>query len=303
MAHSIPAESLTMSDLPVFSMTAFARGDANGSFGQVSVELRSVNSRHLEATLRLPDSLREHEFAWRERLRKTISRGKVELTVRLDAGLDAPASIRINTALAEQLIAAAEHIDGLTRHSSPINPTDILALPGVIVRDTPDLSELPVIVGELINAVLSDFLAMRAREGAALKAMIEARLVGIENEIATVQTRMPVIMQHFRSKLAERLSELEAALVPERLEQELVLFAQKIDVAEELDRLTAHVAEIRRVLNSGGAIGRRLDFLMQELNREANTLGSKASTADSAWSSVELKVLVEQMREQVQNVE
>ncbi len=292
-----------MSDLPVFSMTAFARRDNNGSFGQVSVELRSVNSRHLEATLRLPDSLREHEFAWRERLRKIISRGKVELTVRLDAGLDAPASIRINTALAEQLIAAAEHIDSLTRHSSPINPTDILALPGVIVRDTPDLSELPVIVGELIDAALSDFLAMRAREGAALKAMIEARLVGIENEIATVQTRMPVIMQHYRSKLADRLSELEAALVPERLEQELVLFTQKIDVSEELDRLTAHVAEVRRVLNSGGAIGRRLDFLMQELNREANTLGSKASTADSAWSSVELKVLVEQMREQVQNVE
>lgn len=292
-----------MSDLSVFSMTAFARRDASGLFGQVSVELRSVNSRHLEATLRLPDALREHEFAWRERLRKALSRGKVELTVRLDAATDAPANVRINTALAEQLIAAAEHIDALTRHSSPINPTDILALPGVIVREAPDLSELPAIVSELIDGVLCDFLAMRAREGAALKALIEARLVGIENEIAIVQTRLPVIMQHYRSKLAERLSELEAALVPERLEQELVLFAQKIDVAEELDRLTAHVAEIRRVLNSGGAIGRRLDFLMQELNREANTLGSKASTADSAWSSVELKVLVEQMREQVQNIE
>ncbi len=292
-----------MSDLPVFSMTAFARSDANGSFGQVSVELRSVNSRHLEATLRLPDSLREHEFAWRERLRKAISRGKVELTVRLDAATDACANVRVNTALAEQLIAAAEHIDALTRHSSPINPTDILALPGVIVREAPDLSELPAVVSELIDGVLSDFFAMRAREGAALNALIEARLVGIESEITTVQARLPMIVQHYRDKLAVRLSELQDALVPERLEQELVLFAQKIDVAEELDRLTAHVAEIRRVLNGGGAIGRRLDFLMQELNREANTLGSKATTADSAWSSVELKVLVEQMREQVQNIE
>ncbi|MEO6698481.1 MAG: YicC/YloC family endoribonuclease [Paraperlucidibaca sp.] len=289
--------------MPVFSMTAFARTEAHGDFGHLSVELRSVNSRHLEATLRLPDALREHEYLWRERLRQRISRGKVELTLRLDASADMLTSVRVNTALAEQLIRAAEHINSLTRHSAPINPTDILALPGVVVRDSPDISALPSVASELIDTAVNDFLAMRAREGAALKALIEARLDGITQEIATVQARLPVIVQHYRDKLATRLSELQDSLVPERLEQELVLFVQKIDVAEELDRLTAHVNEIRRVLNSGGAIGRRLDFLMQELNREANTLGSKATTADSAWSSVELKVLVEQMREQVQNIE
>jgi uncharacterized protein (TIGR00255 family) len=289
--------------MPVFSMTAFARTEAHGDFGHLSVELRSVNSRHLEATLRLPDALREHEYLWRERLRQRISRGKVELTLRLDASADMLTNVRVNTALAEQLIKAAEHINSLTRHSAPINPTDILALPGVVVRDSPDISALPSVASELIDTVVNDFLAMRAREGAALKSLIEARLDGITQEIATVQTRLPVIVQHYRDKLATRLSELQDSLVPERLEQELVLFVQKIDVAEELDRLTAHVNEIRRVLNSGGAIGRRLDFLMQELNREANTLGSKATTADSAWSSVELKVLVEQMREQVQNIE
>lgn len=291
------------STMPVFSMTAFARTEAHGDFGHLSVELRSVNSRHLEATLRLPDALREHEYLWRERLRQRISRGKVELTLRLDASADMLTNVRVNTALAEQLIKAAEHINSLTRHSAPINPTDILALPGVVVRDSPDISALPSVASELIDTVVNDFLAMRAREGAALKSLIEARLDGITQEIATVQTRLPVIVQHYRDKLATRLSELQDSLVPERLEQELVLFVQKIDVAEELDRLTAHVNEIRRVLNSGGAIGRRLDFLMQELNREANTLGSKATTADSAWSSVELKVLVEQMREQVQNIE
>lgn len=292
-----------MPDSPVYSMTAFARRELQSEFGALSLELRSVNSRHLEPTLRLPDALREHEHAWRELLRQRISRGKLEMNLRWEPSAAQDTEIEINEALVEQLLNRAEHIASLARHSSSVSPTDILAMPGVIVRKTPDAAALKSAIDSLLQHTLDDFLAMRAREGAVLAELIEARLVGIEQEVAAVRERLPGIITHYQNKLRERLSELQAELAAERLEQELVIFAQRIDVAEELDRLLAHVAEVRRVLRGGGAIGRRLDFLMQELNREANTLGSKASTADSAWSSVELKVLVEQMREQIQNIE
>lgn len=292
-----------MSDHTVYSMTAFARRESQGDFGTLVLELRSVNSRHLEASLRLPDNLRDHEHGWRDTLRQHISRGKVELSLRWEPAAQIEHGLQLNEALVEQFVRSAEHIASLARHSAPVNPTDILAMPGVIVRQSPDAGAVKAAIDELLNATLTDFLAMRAREGAALAALIEARLQGIEQEVGIVRERLPGILAHYQQKLRERLSELKAELVAERVEQELVIFAQRIDVAEELDRLLAHVAEIRRVLQGGGNVGRRLDFLMQELNREANTLGSKAATADSAWSSVELKVLVEQMREQVQNLE
>lgn len=288
---------------PVRSMTAFARAMQHGPFGQLSVELRSVNSRHLELTLRLPDVLRDLEHSWRERLRQQIGRGKVELTLRLDAGDSLADGVVLDQERARQLLQAAHEIEDLARHVGPVDPVALLRLPGVLRTQEADATALTATAEALLTQALADFLAMRAREGSALTALVEQRLQGVAREVSAVQDRLPGILAHYRERLLERIREARAELAAERVEQEVVLFAQKLDVAEELDRVLAHLAEIRRVLAGGGAIGRRLDFLMQELNREANTLGSKAVTADSAWSSVELKVLIEQMREQIQNIE
>lgn len=288
---------------PVRSMTAFARAMQHGPFGQLSVELRSVNSRHLELTLRLPDVLRDLEHSWRERLRQQIGRGKVELTLRLDAGDSLADGVVLDQERVRQLLQAAHEIEDLARHVGPVDPVALLRLPGVLRTQEADATALTATAEALLTQALADFLAMRAREGSALTALVEQRLQGVAREVSAVQDRLPGILAHYRERLLERIREARAELAAERVEQEVVLFAQKLDVAEELDRVLAHLAEIRRVLTGGGAIGRRLDFLMQELNREANTLGSKAVTADSAWSSVELKVLIEQMREQIQNIE
>ncbi|WP_022955277.1 YicC/YloC family endoribonuclease [Perlucidibaca piscinae] len=288
---------------PVRSMTAFARAMQHGPFGQLSVELRSVNSRHLELTLRLPDVLRDLEHSWRERLRQQIGRGKVELTLRLDAGDSLADGVVLDQERVRQLLQAAHEIEDLARHVGPVDPVALLRLPGVLRTQEADATALTATAEALLTQALADFLAMRAREGCALTALVEQRLQGVAREVSAVQDRLPGILAHYRERLLERIREAKAELAAERVEQEVVLFAQKLDVAEELDRVLAHLAEIRRVLTGGGAIGRRLDFLMQELNREANTLGSKAVTADSAWSSVELKVLIEQMREQIQNIE
>ncbi len=288
---------------PVRSMTAFARAMQHGPFGQLSVELRSVNSRHLELTLRLPDVLRDLEHSWRERLRQQIGRGKVELTLRLDAGDSLADGVVLDQERVRQLLQAAHEIEDLARHVGPVDPVALLRLPGVLRTQEADATALTATAEALLTQALADFLAMRAREGSALTALVEQRLQGVAREVSAVQDRLPGILAHYRERLLERIREAKAELAAERVEQEVVLFAQKLDVAEELDRVLAHLAEIRRVLTGGGAIGRRLDFLMQELNREANTLGSKAVTADSAWSSVELKVLIEQMREQIQNIE
>lgn len=290
---------------PIHSMTAFARAEQRSALGLLAIEIRSVNSRHLEASFRLADAVREREFAWRDRLREHVARGKVEISARYEAA-DSNEAVTINTARVQQLLGALRAIDQLTGHSeekAPLNAADLLRLPGVLMTQEVDASSLLASADALFVQALSDFMAMRAREGAALHELVEARLQGIEREVSGVRERLPQILQHFRSKLLARVAEAKADLSAERLEQEVVLFAQKMDVAEEVDRLLAHVTEIRRVLASGGAVGRRLDFLMQELNREANTLGSKSVSADSTLSSVELKVLIEQMREQIQNVE
>jgi len=290
---------------PIHSMTAFARAEQRSALGLLAIEIRSVNSRHLEANFRLADAVREREFAWRDRLRENVARGKVEISARYEAA-DSSEAVTINTARVQQLLGALREIDRLAGHSeekAPLNTADLLRLPGVLMTQEVDASSLLASADALFGQALSDFMAMRAREGAALHELVEARLQGIEREVSGVRVRLPQILQHFRTKLLARVAEAKADLSAERLEQEVVLFAQKMDVAEEVDRLLAHVTEIRRVLASGGAVGRRLDFLMQELNREANTLGSKSVSADSTLSSVELKVLIEQMREQIQNVE
>ena len=287
---------------PIHSMTAFARAEQRSALGLLAIEIRSVNSRHLEASFRLADAVREREFAWRDRLREQVARGKVEISARYEPA-DSSEAVTINTARVQQLLSALREIDQLAANTAPLNAVDLLRLPGVLITQEVDASALLASADALFAQAMQDFLAMRAREGAALHELVEARLQGIEREVSGVRERLPQILQHFRSKLLARVAEAKADLSAERLEQEVVLFAQKMDVAEEVDRLLAHVTEIRRVLASGGAVGRRLDFLMQELNREANTLGSKSVSADSTLSSVELKVLIEQMREQIQNLE
>lgn len=286
----------------VVSMTAFARREINSTVGQISLEIRSVNSRHLELSFRLPELLREREFAWRDLIRSRISRGKMEVNLRITAAQDNESSaLVLNQPLLAQLIERMKEVDRLIPHIAPASSLDVLRMPGVLLSEETDHSALMTQADTLLTQALDDFIAMRAREGAALSELIMQRLTQVEAEVATVRDRLPQIMSSYQQRLRARFDEL--SINPERLEQELVLFAQKMDVAEELDRLLTHVTEIRRVLQQGGAVGRRLDFLMQELNREANTLGSKAVTAESSWSSVELKVLIEQMREQIQNIE
>ena len=287
----------------ISSMTAFARRELRGDFGLVMCEIRSVNHRYLEPTFRLSDLVRELEMPLREKLRQQLSRGKIDIWIKHETIDNDVAEIRINHELATRLVAAASEIDKMTRHAAPLNAADILRIPGVVCPAQPNQQVVTQVALTLFDDTLMDFIAMRQREGAAINTMISQRLNAIAIECEKVRIRMPIIMAHYRQRLLSRLQEVKAELNPERVEQEVVLFAHKIDVAEELDRLNAHVVEIRRVLNQEQAVGRKLDFLMQELNREANTLGSKSVSADSSLSSVELKVLIEQMREQIQNIE
>ncbi|HNC86429.1 MAG TPA: YicC family protein [Agitococcus sp.] len=284
-------------------MTAFARRELRGDFGLLVCEIRSVNQRYLEANLRLSDVVRELEMPLRDKLRQQLSRGKVDVWIKHEAIEGNVSNIHINQDLAARLVAAASQIDQLARHAAPLNAADILRLPGVVCVAEPNQQALLAATQSLFDQTLSDFVAMRQREGQALQQFIGQRLDLIAIECEKVCERMPHILAHYRQRLLARLQDIKAELDNDRLEQEMVLFAHKIDVAEELDRLSAHLVEIKRVLQQGGAVGRKLDFLMQELNREANTLGSKSVSADSSLSSVELKVLIEQMREQIQNLE
>lgn len=286
----------------VHSMTAFARSERAGGYGTLSWELRSVNHRYLEPHLRLPDAFRDLEGAVREALRQGLSRGKVECTLRFtEAG--SGKTLQVDRDCAAQLITAAEEVAALIRQPAPINPLEVLAWPGVLVGDATDPQALNAAALELFGEALAQLREGREREGAELARLLEERLDGILLEVATLREQIPNMLGLQRQKILDRFAELKLELDSQRLEQELVMLAQKSDVAEELDRLSTHVGEVRRVLKAGGAAGRRLDFLMQELNREANTLGSKAYDPRSTQAAVNLKVLIEQMREQVQNIE
>ncbi|WP_225775781.1 YicC/YloC family endoribonuclease [Pseudomonas sp. Marseille-Q5115] len=286
----------------VHSMTAFARAERAGAHGTLSWELRSVNHRYLEPHLRLPDAFRELEGAVREALRGGLSRGKVECTLRWneEAGSQAP---KLDLARAAELIEAAQAVAALIQQPAAIDPLQVLALPGVMVSESVDTQAMQAGALALFNEALAEMKAGRAREGAELARLINDRLDAMAEDIAALREQVPQMLAAHRQKILDRFAEVRAELDPVRLEQELVLLAQKSDVAEELDRLATHVREVRRVLASPGAAGRRLDFLMQELNREANTLGSKAFDPRSTQAAVNLKVLIEQMREQVQNIE
>jgi uncharacterized protein (TIGR00255 family) len=283
-------------------MTAFARVEHSSSQGTLSWEIRSVNHRYLEPHLRLPEAFRDLEGAVREALRQGLSRGKVECTLRLTEEVTGK-PLQIDQARAAQLIAAAQSIASLITTPAPLNPLEVLAWPGVLVADSADPQAQNAAALKLFAQALEELSNGRAREGAELARLLNERLEQMLLEIAALRELVPQMLATQRQKILDRFKEMQAELDPQRLEQEMVLLAQKSDVAEELDRLSTHVSEVRRVLKAGGAAGRRLDFLMQELNREANTLGSKAFDPRSTQAAVTLKVLIEQMREQVQNIE
>lgn len=283
------------------SMTAWAGGERATAWGTLSCELRSVNHRFLEVGLRLPEDLRAAESALRERITARVNRGKIEAVLRLRSA-DGAASLAVNQALVDQLANLALGLGSKFPHMR-IGFTDLLQYPGVIQGEAVDASALQAQALELLDEVLDGFIAAREREGGKLAAAIAERVDGIEQIAGQVRELIPVIREGQRAKLAARLADLPHPVEPGRAEAELVLWLQKLDVDEELDRLASHIAEIRRVLRSREPVGRRLDFLLQEFNREANTTGSKSVDSRTSNAAVELKVLIDQIREQVQNIE
>lgn len=285
----------------IHSMTAFARQDIKADWGNAAWEIRSVNQRYLETYLRMPEHLRSLEPILRERFRKNIQRGKVECNLRFES-LDNDGSLTINKTLAKQVIEQANWIIEQAG-SGEINPLDILKWPGVIATPEQDIDGINKELLVQFDIALQQFIAARASEGENLKVMIVTRLTAISELVTTIRSQMPTIMTWQRERLNKRFQDAKIQADPDRLEQELVLLAQKVDVAEELDRLDSHVSESQKIMKKGGACGRRLDFMMQEFNREANTLASKSINSEITQASVELKVLIEQMREQIQNIE
>ncbi|MGY8872895.1 MAG: YicC/YloC family endoribonuclease [Pseudomonadales bacterium] len=284
------------------SMTAFARQESQQSWGTLTWEVRSVNHRYLEPHLRIPEQLRELEGSLRETLRKRLSRGKVECMLRFVPEEQAQ-TLQVNEAFAKQLLAATEQMEQLMPVSQTLNPLDLLRWPGVLQDVQIDMDEVKREALKLFNKAMDDLHAGREREGKELALLIEQRLDAISVVVTDVRTKLPQILLNQRNMLKTRVTDLGVDLDPQRLEQEVVLLAQKADVDEEMDRLDTHVQEVRRILKQKEPVGRRLDFLMQELNREANTLSSKSIVTDTTQSAVELKVLIEQMREQIQNIE
>lgn len=285
------------------SMTAFARAQGQGEWGSAVCELRSINHRYLELIVRLPENLHELEAPMRECIRDHVKRGKIECHIRYQPGDKSGSDITINTQLASKLCKAAENVGQLLRNPQPINPMDVLHWPGILQMAEMDLEMVEDKIIFLLEKSLKDLIDARLREGAELKQLFLQRLEKMKIEIAKVREHMPHILTMQRERLFARFSEASIELDSGRLEQEIVMFSQKIDVSEELDRIDTHISEVRHVLKQGGVVGRRLDFLMQELHREANTLGAKSVDGDTTHASVELKVLIEQLREQVQNVE
>lgn len=287
----------------VYSMTAFSRCELSTDRGNLAWEIRSVNHRYLEPTLRLPESFRALEGPLRERLRKSFARGKLEATLRFNPSVAGDGTLEVNQPLVDQLLAAAKRISRQMDSPFKVNPLEVLAWPGVLAGSHQDEDELVQQARELFEQAVEALKAQRAREGGELKNLLEERLEAISQRVASLREMMPELLAAHRQKLIDRFNEARLELDTTRIEQELVLLAQKMDVAEELDRLDTHVAEARHVLSGDQAMGRRLDFLMQEFNREANTLGSKAIDSRSTQAAVDLKVYIEQMREQVQNIE
>jgi len=285
------------------SMTAFARVQQSEKFGTLTWELRSVNSRYLDINCRMPEDFRAQEGRVRECINKRLQRGKIECGLRFIPEQVTETGIEVNEALVKSLIKACQQINGRLHQPSEINPVDILNWPGVVAEPEQDYKSIFEASEKMLLLALDELIENRLREGERMEKLIRDRCTAMQQIVDNVRQQLPDIRQHYREKLTARLEELKASVDRERLEQELVFLAQKMDVDEELDRLDAHLTELNDVLERDEAVGRRLDFLMQELNREANTLGSKSADISTTQVSVELKVLIEQMREQIQNIE
>lgn len=285
------------------SMTGFARTSQQHDWGTLTWEIRSVNHRYLEPAFRLPEDLREIEPHLRERIRKALFRGKLEMSLTVQKEEGANQELGLNLARVRQLSEAAQKIGTELHDAAPVNPLEVLRWPGVLQQTELDRDELLQCALTAFDQTLQHLLEHRTREGAELAQFIQQRLDNISAEVVKLRERLPEILAAQREKLKTKIEALQVDLDPERLEQEIALLAQKADVDEELDRLDTHVTEVKHTLGQKNSLGRRLDFLMQELNREANTLSSKAVVAETTQSAVELKVLIEQMREQIQNIE
>lgn len=286
----------------ISSMTAFAREEYQKSWGHVCWELRSVNHRYLDISIRLPDEWRSLDFAVRKLIQNYLKRGKIDCLLHFQAGYSNNPHFEINTVFVEQLWEAIKIVDKITGNTMPPEALTILRWPGVLELQTLDVDSVSAEVLQQLEITLEHLVVERKREGTQLAVILEQRCSAIAQEIVKVRAELPTILQAQRERLQVRLMEVVAELDKERLEQEIVLFAQKMDVAEELDRLEAHLAEVKEALTQEH-VGRRLDFLVQELHREANTLGAKSNHIKTSHSVVELKVLIEQIREQVQNIE
>jgi uncharacterized protein (TIGR00255 family) len=286
----------------IASMTGFARRELAGTFGTLTCELRSVNHRYLEPGFRLPEELRPLESELRQLLAKHLKRGKVDCTVHLRSAQAAERELRIDSVALTRVATAIGEISRAVPGAT-VDAVEVLRWPGVVETAMQDSDVLLGAGRALFQQTLDDLAAMRAREGKRLGELIEQRCASLGQLVTQVRLRLPEIQARVRTRLGERVAELLATVDRDRLEQEIVLQLQRLDVAEELDRLTGHIEETRRVMGGGEAAGRRLDFLMQELNREANTLASKSQDLDTTRITVDMKVLIEQMREQVQNVE
>ena len=286
----------------IYSMTAYARREVKSDWGTAVWEIRSVNQRYLETYFRMPEQFRGLEPVLRERFRKRLARGKVECHLRFEANNAASSELRINEDLARQVIKAAQWVKTESGEGG-INPFQVLQWQGVMEAPEQDFDSINKELLAEFELAVNDFVEARANEGENMKALIVQRLDAITTEAAKVRARMPEILEWQRNRLLTKFEDAKIELDSGRVEQELILLAQKSDVAEELDRLDSHVKETTKVMNKGGACGRKLDFMMQEFNREANTLASKSISTDVTASGVELKVLIEQMREQIQNIE
>ena len=285
------------------SMTGFARQAAEGPLGTLTWELRTVNHRYLDVQFRLPDELRPNENELRQQVAKHLKRGKIDCSLHFRRAISKSAELKINHDLVQQLKQKLDELSQTLHESRAIDPVDLLRWPGVVSEAEVDTEPLYEEASQLLAETLAALGKMRASEGKRIAEMIDSRCAEIMKISESIRARMPDVLSAVRTRQQERIDKLDIEADPARLETELALIAQKLDIDEELDRLDSHINEIRDVMTSSEPVGRRLDFLMQELNREANTLGSKSADTETTTAAVELKVLIEQMREQVQNVE
>lgn len=287
----------------ISSMTGFARETVATEFGLLSIELRSINHRYLETYFKLPEILRSFEVNLRDQAQTQLKRGKIEIMMRLESTGSTHEELVFNDDLAKKVIKMYRHANSLLGTSQALSASELLRFPNMLTTTTPDPKELAAITQETFNIAIQSLIQNRQSEGARIYNVIEDRLTKIEALTKEAQALRPEAVQRLRDKLNQRLQEFQVEVDHQRLEQELVFAIQKLDIDEEIDRLASHVAAMREALQRDDAIGRRLDFLTQEFNREANTLGSKSQDAQLTAIAVELKVLIEQIREQIQNIE